>query len=106
MQTVKVVELINKATAQVTGETWDGPWNENRRAMVQAVVDGDGAVESTFNIEGSNDNVHWELIGTITLTDNNSDSDSLGIDYPWAYVRADLTAITGTDAVASALLSM
>jgi hypothetical protein len=106
MEAVKVTDLLGKAAEAVTGAPYTGTWNANRRAKVQCIVDGDGAVEATIDIKGSNDGVHYQLIGTATLTGTDTDSDEVNIDYPWAFVIADLSAITGTDAVAQALLSM
>jgi hypothetical protein len=105
MQAIKTISLLDKVTTTGAGPVYEGPWNENRRARVQAAVDGDGAVTATVNIEGSNDGQHWELIGALSLSGTTTDSDSLGVDYPWSYVRADLDAVTGTDAVVSALMS-
>lgn len=106
MLNVKVVDLLGKAGAIKTGAPYQDTWNANRRVRVQGVVDGDGAVEATIVVQGSNNGVNWETIGTITLTGTNTDSDSLGVDYPWFFLRAGLTVLTGTDAVAQALLSI
>jgi hypothetical protein len=106
MESVRVTDLLEAATEDGEGAVWQGTWNANRRARVQGVVTGTGAVTATIAVQGSNDGVHWELIGTLTLTADDADSDSLGIDYPWYALRADLTNLTGVDAKASALLSM
>jgi hypothetical protein len=106
MESVKVHDLLGSAVAAITGAPYEGTWNANRRVMVQGVVDGDGAVTATILVQGSNNGQNWETIGTITLDDDDTDSGTVAVDYPWAYLRADLTAITGTDAVAQALLSI
>lgn len=64
----------------------------------QASVSGTGAVSATVNIEVSNDNANFLFLDTIWLSGTGSDSDGFVSDAPWAYVRADLTAISGTGA--------
>lgn len=106
MQSVKVVDLLGKATAVKTGVPYSGTWNANRRLKVQGIVNGDGAVEATIVVKGSNNGANWETLGTITLSDTDTDSGTVDIDYPWGFISADLTVITGTDATAEALLSI
>ena len=62
-----------------------------------------GAGAATVTIEGSFDNVTWDVMGTITLTlsntaadDANSDSFLSSDQYP--FVRANVTALSGTGA--------
>lgn len=98
--------FTKELAATVTGIVYEGPWNNVGKAMVQGSVSGTGAVAATIIVYGSNDGVNWNVIGTITLTDTTSDSDVQGIDYPWMYVRADLTAISGTDAIATAVMAV
>ncbi len=98
--------FAKEAAATVTGEIFSGQWSNVGKAMVQAVVSGTGAVTATVPVYGSNDGENWHTIGTIALNDADVDSDILGIDYPWMFIRVDLTAITGTDAVASATMAV
>lgn len=66
-----------------------------------------GAGAATVAIEGSFDAVTWDTIGTITLTLSatpsdgpNSDSFASADRYP--FVRANVTALSGTDATVRA----
>lgn len=71
------------------------------RSTFQAVANGSsGSFTATVNIMVSLDNTNWETLGTITLsgTATTADSDGFAVDAPWAYVRADVAAFTGTGA--------
>lgn len=78
-------------------------------ASFQATVIGTGAVTATVIIEGSNHSsdgtiggtIYWcdTVLGTITLSGTTSDSDGFSTNSTWKFVRARLTAITGTGAV-------
>lgn len=60
-----------------------------------------GAGAATVAIEVSNDpdNAGWIVAGTIALTlATTSSTDGLNINAAWRYVRANLTAISGTNA--------
>jgi hypothetical protein len=98
--------FTKKDTATVTGEVFDGAWSNVGKAMVQAVVNGTGAVTATIPVYGSNNGIDWQLIGTIALSDTTSDSDVQAIDYPWMFIRVDLTAISGTGAEATAVMAI
>ncbi|MEO8391216.1 hypothetical protein [Polaromonas sp.] len=104
--TVKSVTLLKPGTA-TTGTPYEGPWNEARRGMVQAVITGSGAVTATVTVQGSNDGVNWSTIGAaLSLTGNDADTKTQAVDYPWAYIRAVSSALTGTGAKVSANLSL
>ena len=92
------------ATATGTAEYKDSP-----NSTFQAIVTGTGAVTATVTIEVSNDprvltdsaNAAWlsTVLGTITLSGTNSSSDGFTTsNAPWKYVRANVTAISGTGA--------
>ena len=102
---VKSVCLLPKHTTATTGDKYAGPWNDCRRGVVQASVDGTGAVAATISVYGSNDGVHVTLIGTITLTATTTDTDILAIDYPWAQIWAVSSGISGTGATVNAQFS-
>jgi len=104
--TVKSISLLPKHITALTGQKYEGPWNDARRGMVQASVDGTGAVAATITVNGSNDGVHTTVIGTITLTATTTDTDTLAIDYPWAHIWAVSSGISGTGATVSANLSL
>jgi len=82
-----------------------GPLGNVERTY-QASIAGTGALTGTVVIEGSNDNVNYLTIGTITLSGTTSDSDGFVSSAPWTFVRARVPAagITGTAAVITVTL--
>lgn len=58
----------------------------------QAVLNSGTSV--TVSIEGSNDNLKWVQVGTITLSGAGS-TDGFVKAAPWPYLLANITAITG-----------
>src|ERR1700756_921962 len=72
----------------------------------QAILTGTGAVTATIVIQVSNDDtfntspstMSWcqTPLGTITLSGTNSVSDGFTSNATWKYVRAQVTAISGT----------
>lgn len=83
----------------VTGPS-AGRYKDSPKATFQATVTGTGAVSATVTIEYSNDNVNWcsTVGGTVTLSGTTSSSDGFTSDSPWKYCRANVTAISGTNA--------
>jgi hypothetical protein len=76
------------------------------KSTFQAVLTGTGALTATVVIEGSNDGTNWvaTALGTISLSGNDAVSDGFANDAPWKYVRARVTAITGTSATVTVLM--
>jgi hypothetical protein len=77
----------------------------------QAIVTGTGAVTATVSIQITNDDdgtspINWcsTALGTITLTGTTSASDGFATMAAWRYVRANVTAITGTGATLEVLM--
>lgn len=68
------------------------------RLSFQAIIIGTGAVSATIQIEVSNDRTYWEVLHTITLSGTTSDHDGIADELPWAFVRGNVTAISGTGA--------
>lgn len=76
-------------------------YKDSPHATFQAVVTGTGAVTATVTIECSNDGATWlsTVAGTITLSGTTSSNDGFTTTAaPWKYVRANVTAISGTSA--------
>ena len=67
----------------------------------QAVVTGSGAVSATVVISGSLYAGQWVTLATIKLTGTDAATDGFIHAGAWAFYRAELTAISGTDAAAS-----
>lgn len=58
-----------------------------------------GAGSATTAIEVSNDGRSWLVVGTITLTlSTTAASDGFAISARWNFVRANVTAVSGTGA--------
>ncbi len=92
-----VMTCLARATTTVTGS---GMYKDAPQSAFQATVQGTGAVTATVVIEASLDNLFWIAtpLGTITLSGTTSASDGFTTDAPWKYVRARITAISGTGA--------
>lgn len=62
-----------------------------------------GAGSATIVVEGSNNNINWDTIGTITLTlsstaADDSNSDSFASEDRYTLIRGNVTALSGTGA--------
>jgi len=78
-------------------------------ATFQATVNGSsGAVTATVDIEVSNNGVDWITMATISLATGapTPDSDGFASNASWLFVRANLTSISGTDAVVDVVAGM
>lgn len=64
----------------------------------QGIVTGTGAVTATVLIQCSNDGTNWLTLGTLTLSGTTTATDGFASAAPWAFVRANVTARTGTGA--------
>jgi len=73
-------------------------------ATFQATVSGTGAVSATVAIEVSNDGDNFVTLGTITLSGTTTATDGFAASAPWAVVRANCTAISGTGAALSVVM--
>lgn len=91
--------LLNAVTATVTGDAQN---TDGRPAdcTYQASIAGTGAVTATVIIEGSNEGVSGNFMTIATFSLSGTTTDSLGFvsQAKWAFVRARMTAITGTGA--------
>lgn len=85
-----------------------GVYKDSPYSTFHGVVTGTGAVAATINIEVSNDGVTWcsTVMGTITLSGTTSSADGFTSQAPWKYVRANVTAISGTDATAQVYMGV
>lgn len=84
------------------------PANDSSSVVaVQACLSGTGAVTAAVTVEVSNTGIdnEWILAGTINLSGTTTATDGFTLNAPWAYVRASLTAISGTSAIAKASMA-
>ncbi len=90
--------------------TGAGGWKykDSPYSAFQATVVGTGAVTATVTIEVSNDAVYTvsTVLGTITLSGTTSSSDGFTSVAPWKYVRANVTALSGTGATVTCIMSV
>lgn len=88
--------------------TGNGIYKDSPYATFQGTVSGTGAVTATIVLEVSNDNTYWvsTVLGTITLSGTTSSSDGFTTSAPWKYVRARVTAISGTGATVQVYMSV
>ena len=93
----RVTDILSGATATVTGN-W--MFKDAPNTGIQASVTGTGAVGATIVIEMSNDGVNplSTPAGTITLSGTTSNADGFVTDAAWKFIRARITAISGTGA--------
>ena len=103
----KVMDLLPSAgvTTTITG---DGRYKDSPYTTFQATVVGTGAVTATVVIDVSNDGTNWVAtpMGTITLSGTTSSSDGFTSSAPWKYVRARVTAISGTGATVTVVMGV
>jgi hypothetical protein len=69
-----------------------------------------GAGAATIDIEVSNDGVAWVVAGTLDLTlattiATTTNTDGFNINAGWSMIRANVTAISGTDAEVTVTIS-
>ena len=101
----RVTDLLSNKTTTVTG---DWKFKDAPKAAIQATVTGTGSVSATIVLEVSNDGVNAlaTTLGTITLSGTTSNSDGFTTDAPWKYIRAKVTAISGTNATVNVMQSV
>lgn len=93
-----VVTLLSAVTSTGAGTSQSLP---SGRCTFQAIANGtSGAFSATVIVQVSNDNTNWEDAITFSLSGTATTADSAGntLDAPWAYVRGNVSAISGTGA--------
>jgi hypothetical protein len=94
---MSAVTLLSSAIATGAGEV-------HQPVRSQRTFQGYGSVSAstgsaTIKIQASNDGSNWLDLGTISLSlTTTASSDGFASDAPWKHVRANVTAISGTDA--------
>ncbi|MGB4101350.1 MAG: hypothetical protein WBK91_05540 [Alphaproteobacteria bacterium] len=112
MSQLQTVNLLNGATAIGAGTAFvfhDNASLENRDRIplsIQANVVGTGAVSATVPIYVSHDNANWLLLGTITLSGTAAASDGFVAAGRWAYMRADISAMSGVGAAVTVIVGV
>jgi len=106
----RVMNLLPEApNTPPTGAT-TGAWlyKDSPFASFQAIVNGTGAIGATVVIQGSNDGVNAvsTVLGTITLSGTTAVSDGFVTTASWKYVRAVVSAPSGTISSISVLMGV
>jgi hypothetical protein len=105
MQTLSIVTLLSAATATGASEA-HSPRGAKRTFQAKGTTSA-GAGAATIKIQVSNDNSNWLDLGVISLTlGTSATSDGFASDAPWFYVRANVTAISGTDASVTVVMGV
>ncbi|MGL6118125.1 hypothetical protein, partial [Plesiomonas sp.] len=79
--------------------------NFSGSALVSVSVAGTGAVSATADVYVSQNGFAWQLLRSVTASGTNSAAASFDNSDAWPYFKCDITALSGTDAVADVLLS-
>lgn len=104
-------QLLTNATAQVTGTavsvTSSASNGMGLTGVLQSTLAGTGALTATVTIEVSCTSLagSWILAGTHTLSGTTTATDAFVLNAPWPYIRANVTAITGTGATVNTFLA-
>lgn len=92
--------LLNGVTSVAAGSAVNGISGGKTYQASGSTSSGTGS--ATVLVQCSNDSTNWDTLGTITLTlGTSSTSNSFASDDRCAYVRGNVTALTGTGATVS-----
>ena len=103
----KVYNMFSGSGVTTTA-TGNGIYKDSPYSTFQATVTGSGAVTATVAIDCSNDGTNWcsTVLGTITLSGTTGLADGFTTTAPWKYIRARVTAISGTGATVVCLMGV
>jgi hypothetical protein len=100
--------LSTTATGASTPLYKESPWS-----TFQAIVTGSGTVGATVVMQGSNEDAtyngskaNWVTINTFTLSGTTTATDGYTSVSTWRYVRANVTAISGTSATVEVIMGV
>jgi len=92
-------KILDAATSTGAGDDFRSPSERSFQAVGFTTA---GSGSATVKIQVSNDNQNWIDLGTISLTLSTTvATDGFASSAAWAFVRANLTAISGTGASVS-----
>lgn len=97
---VNVKTLLSAVTATGAGTSVRAKFGQK---TFQAYLSSTTTPSATIAVEGSNNNIHWVTLGTITLSTSGG-TDGFATDAPWSFIRGNVTAISGTSAAATLLM--
>lgn len=100
----RVITILSAALATGAGASFRHGADYRPRRTFQAVVAGSGAVTATVLIEVSLDEVDWITIATFTLNGTNRAADLAAVEGAYPFVRANVSAITGSSAAVTVIM--
>lgn len=99
-----IITLLNGVIATGAGTPFQFPSMQGSVPTAKCSLQGYGTTSTgsgaaTIAIEVTLDGSNWITAGTINLTlGTSSTTDGFSIDAPWGAIRANVTALSGTDA--------
>lgn len=102
-------EIISAGGKMVTGTGATTGTSKNMQLLrsnktFHLVVAGTGAVTAAATIYASNNDIDFLAVATLNASGTTRASDGVVIDATWTSMRVDLTAVTGTGAVAEVFI--
>jgi hypothetical protein len=101
---------VNSATTTVASSPI---YKESPFGTFQAIVTGTGTVSATVTIQVTNEantfngvKANWITMSTITLSGTTTATDGFSTICPWKFVRANITAISGTSATVEIIMGV
>lgn len=107
-----VIKLLDAAIATGAGSSSQLPSSVSDGQMTKMTFQAIGVVSASTGavsiaVQVSNDNINFITLGTITLSLTTSESsDGFAADAAWAFVRGNVTSISGTGAAVSLLMGV
>lgn len=90
-----------------TGVTQTRQIDGGGQQTYQATISGSGAISASVSIEVTNDDKqNWLTLGTISLSGTNVATDGFASFSQWSFVRANVTAISGTGAIVNVFIGL
>ena len=110
----KIYNLTSDAGITTATPTYGTPvYKDSPYSSFQAIETGTGAVTATIIVQASNDQAtfegtasNWITIATITLSGTTTATDGFTTVAPWKYMRAGVSAISGTNAAVKVLMGV
>src|SRR5690242_1869997 len=104
----KIYNLVSQDTPPTVATTGSWLYKDSPYSTFQATVNGTGAIGATVAIQVSNDGINAisTVLGTITLSGTTVASDGFSSTSSWKYVRAVISAPSGTISSISVLMGV
>lgn len=101
---MSVIRLLTDVTTAVP--TYGPVFVNNSNTFTVDVSEaGTGAVTATVIVQGCNDEASWKTFSTFSLSGTTTALDGASYVQPWKFIRAGVTAISGTGATVQAYLN-